>query len=100
MPVTVPAIIVIVAPPVVVLAMLLVLAWSGGKIIRNYGVASAAIPLSPDHVRSDLMIFGQEMDVHRVDHLHVARGVLLPVAVSSAVRRSASEIVDVRIEPE
>jgi hypothetical protein len=46
------------------------------------------------------MIIREEVDIHRVDDFHIPWRVLLPIAVSLAVRRAAAEVIDVRVKLE
>jgi hypothetical protein len=91
-----------VAAIVVIIVSTVILALSGlrREIAGDYSVTPPMGSLGPNHVRRDAMVLREEVNVDGIDHLDVARRVLLPVAVRLAIRRTTAEVVDVRIKAE
>jgi hypothetical protein len=91
-----------VAAIVVIIVSAVILALSGLRceIACDYSVTVPMRPLGPYDIRSDAMIVREEMNVDGIDYLYVARWVLFPVAVCLTVRRTAAEVIDIRIQAE
>jgi hypothetical protein len=85
---------------IVVPRVMLALTGLRSEIASDYSVTPPTGSLGPHDVGCDAMVLREEVNVDGIDHLHIARRVLLPVAVRLAVRRTTVEVVDVRIEAE
>jgi hypothetical protein len=102
LPVVAPPVAVSVAAIVVIIVSTVILALPGlhCEIAGDYSVTPPVGSLGPHDVRCDAMVLREEVNVDGIDHLDVARRVLLPIAVRLAIRRTTAEVVNVRIKAE
>jgi hypothetical protein len=91
-----------VAAIVVLIVSMVILALTGlhCEIAGDYSVTPPMGSLGPHDVGCDAMVLREEVNVDGIDHLDVARRVLLPIAVRLAVGWTTAEVIDVRIKAE